>query len=464
LAIAAGIQALMVDFLDLRQATPFHGRLSLGADSVELSFNLSINAAGEIQFDFPELPLTKETAFVRTEHHKPGPLYSDFILEGQASDGTSFRTDRFNLQSANWNWNHKEGSKITIHGNCTIASLIRRSQPTPLPMLTMHLRGFSNLGSLHATSGLGKLVMNGARHDKTTDVNTITGWVTIQPETLPQDLEQWRVDATKLIEHTRRVMSLASATMLKAPVVEFRFNETLNIEMRSQTAQTPANLRIIPEMAQESIFEAAVSSFFNPPIQANTFPFAVEWFAMDATYNEVRLVNAMTALENLVNSNLADSDRLIQEQGEFDKTTRRAIRKQIKECIADWPEADASDFIADLNEKLPELNRRSLIQKIYILAERWSVPLAKISREQISKAIQARNSIVHRGHYYDDGKHANDDLVELWQHVTCVRELVVRFLLTAVGYRGPYISYVGGFHNTQFPPTDSVATQQQGAA
>jgi hypothetical protein len=62
----------MGDFLDLRQATPFLGRLSLDADSVELSFNLSVNAAGEIQFEFPELPLTKETAFVRTEHQKRG--------------------------------------------------------------------------------------------------------------------------------------------------------------------------------------------------------------------------------------------------------------------------------------------------------------------------------------------------------------------------------------------------------
>lgn len=120
--------------------------------------------------------------------------------------------------------------------------------------------------------------------------------------------------------------------------------------------------------------------------------------------------------------------------------------------------------MSELNEKLPELNRRSFINKIYRLADRWSVPLVEISREEVSAAIQARNSIVHRGHYYDDGERSNDDLIELWDHVTHVRELVVRFLLTAVGYRGPYISYVGGFHNAQFPPTDWVATNRQGTA
>jgi hypothetical protein len=327
---ASTFRRAMANYLDLKQPTPFHGRLSIGADSVELIFNLSIDTAGEIKFEFPKLPLTKQTAFIRTEHNKSGPLYSDFILEGQASDGTSFRTDRFNLQSANWNVDHKEGSKISIDGNCTTASITRHSEPTTIPVLTMYLRGFSNFGSLHATAKLGALVMNGTKYDKTTDVNSITGWVTIQPETLPDDIGQWRKDAGELIEHIRRVMSLASATTLKAPVIEFRFNETLDMEMRSQTKQSPANLRIIPDMAQEAIFEVAVSSYFTPAIKANKFNFAVEWFGMDATYNEVRLVNAMTALENLVNSNLAESERLIQDHKQFNKTTRPVIRSQIK--------------------------------------------------------------------------------------------------------------------------------------
>ena len=442
----------MVDELDLKQPTVFNGRLSISAQSVGLTFKLSIDAAGEIQFEFPKLPLTKQTEFIRTEHHKSGPTTSDFVLEGQAADGTSIRTDRFNLQSANWNWNQQEGRTISIAGNCTTAALVRRSDPTPIPILTMYLRGFSNFGSLHATSKLGAIAMNGMRHDKTTDVNIITGWVAIQPETLPDDVGQWRKDAGELIEHLRRVMSLASATMLKAPAIEFRFNETREIEMRSQITQKPANLLIIPDMAQEAIFETAVSSFFASAIKADNFNFAVEWFAMDATYNEVRLVNAMTALENLVNSNLATSDRLIQDHKQFEKTTRPAIRSQIRTIIADWPSDEANAFVAELNEKLPELNRRSFINKIYKLAELWSVPLAKISREEISAAIQARNNIVHRGHYYDDGERSNDDLVQLWDHVMCVRELVVRFLLTVVGYRGPYISYIGGFHNAEFPP------------
>jgi hypothetical protein len=250
-------------------------------------------------------------------------------------------------------------------------------------------------------------------------------------------------------------MSLASAVMLKAPIRQLRYQNVLRIEMWAQSRQGPDSLRVIPDMAQGAIFKSAVESFFEPPIEARNLHFAIEWFNMHASHNEVRLVSAMTAIENLVNSNLGSADILIQEQKLFDKTTRRTIRAQIKTSVTDWPEDDAADMVAELNEKLVDLNRRSLIRKIYRLAERWSVPLANITKEQLTAVIQARNSIVHRGQYYDDVRHNNDELADLWDHVMIARELVVRFLLTIVAYQGSYISYVGGFHMASFPPIDT---------
>jgi hypothetical protein len=41
---------------------------------------------------------------------------------------------------------------------------------------------------------------------------------------------------------------------------------------------------------------------------------ALEWIAMEATYNEVRLVNAMTALGNLVSSNTRDTRQLLDDK------------------------------------------------------------------------------------------------------------------------------------------------------
>jgi hypothetical protein len=47
---------------------------------------------------------------------------------------------------------------------------------------------------------------------------------------------------------------------------------------------------------------------------------------------------------------------------------------------------------------------------------------------------------------------SNDELVNLWEHVVLVHELVGRFLLTAIGYSGQYGCYIGGFHIAPFPP------------
>jgi hypothetical protein len=53
----------------------------------------------------------------------------------------------------------------------------------------------------------------------------------------------------------------------------------------------------------------------------------------------------------------------------------------------------------ELYEKLGELNRRTLLRKLKILVERWSIPLDGISDDEIQAAKKARDNIVHRGHF-----------------------------------------------------------------
>ena len=96
-----------------------------------------------------------------------------------------------------------------------------------------------------------------------------------------------------------------------------------------------------------------------------------------------------------------------------------------------------------------DLNRRSILDKIAILASRWSVPLDGLSEQKVKGAKRARDLIVHCGHYYKNGKGSD---IDLWEHVTCIRELFVRFVLTAIAYEGQYISHVGGYHHATFPP------------
>ena len=158
-----------------------------------------------------------------------------------------------------------------------------------------------------------------AAHHSKGDRNALTGTLQIRATTVPEDLPRWRNEADRLLEHIRRVMSIAAASLLRSPITEFFAGGVNEVTALSQIAQGQAGLRAIRSQRQKEFFSAAVTSFFTPPIAAEQLFFAIEWFAMDVTYNEMRLVCAMTALENLIEANLEDSERFIEEPGGFER-------------------------------------------------------------------------------------------------------------------------------------------------
>lgn len=439
--------------LGLSEFKSFSGNLQAGSDTVPMNFRARIDGSGKVEFDFGEIPLTKETNFINEHWDGEGSYPGYFSLYGKAEDGTELKTEDLNFIDLANKWHKESGSRMRPVGGCLRAEFHRKlAIPTPKPTLCMRVKGFQNLRQLRSECRLGTVAMDG--QNCIDDLDRISGHITVQPNNEPDDLTAWHAEAGQLLEHIRRVMSFALASVLKGPIIEFAAGDDLKVVVLSQTRQASAPFRTFHYLNQQPIFDAAVTSFFTPPFKVKNLFFAIEWFAMDATYNEVHLVNAMTALENLVASNLGDSDALIRPKKEFDKT-RKALRTVLRQCIDKWSIDEAKNaekIVKELNERLVDLNRRSILQKLMILAERWSVPLDGIGEDKIQAAKQARDRIVHRGHYYDDSKDVSG---ELWEHVTVVREIVVRFLLTAIDYRGGYFSYVGGCHDAQFPPLAS---------
>jgi hypothetical protein len=434
----------------LSEFKSFMGNLRAGSDTVPITFRARIDVAGEVEFDFDAIVLTKESSFINKWWDGKGSCTSYFTLSGQADDGTEFKTEDLRFNTLRKESSEKTGSRMNPVGGCLQAEFRRKlAEPAANPTLRMHVKGFQNYGQLSSICRLGMVAMVGEMSIDNPDA--ITGHIAVQSDNEPADLTAWHVEANKLLEHIRRVMSFASASALRGPIIEFFAGDELKVVALSQTRQTSAPFRTFHPLNQQPVFDAAVNSFFNPPFEVKNLFFAIEWFAMEATYNEVRLVNAMTALENLVASNLGDNDALIQPEKEFEKTSR-VLRKVLRRCVDKWSSEKAEradEVVKELNERLADLNRRSILRKLMTLARRWSVPLDGIVEDKIKAAKQARDRIVHRGHYYDDDKEGSDDL---WQHVTVVREIVVRFLLTAIGYHGGYISYIGGCHDAQFPP------------
>ena len=435
---------------DLMEIKTFSGTLEARGNSTPITFSASISHAGKINFDFGVIPLIQETAYILTLFHKESPKFEYFTLAGISEDGTEFKTKDLYFTCLNDSWSKEAGSLMRPVGECQSAELFRTlDEISPKPLLRIRVKGFKNFFELRATSPLGTIEMNGIK--TIDDPDNVTGDIEIQPETNPVDLAVWHDEADKLLEHIRRVMSIATAAILQVPIIEYIVENKCEISVLSQSKHTPVGMGVIHFMDQQPFFDSAVKSFFWPTIKVKNLFFAIEWFSMDSSYSEVRLVNAMTALENLVDSNLDDPDTLIQPTEKFEKT-RKVLRQVIKKCVAKWPDEDAKkagDSVKALNEKLADLNRRSIFEKIKRLAELWSVPLDGISDKQIRSAKRARDRIVHQGNYYEEGEDISDNL---WEHVTVIREIVVRFFLTAINFKGSYCSYLGGYHITQFPP------------
>lgn len=438
----------------LTEFKSFTGNLKTGSDSAPITFQACIDKTGEVKFKFDAVPLTKETRFIMSWWDGEGSNVNYFSLSGKAEDGTEFDTEDLHFNSLN----NKTNSCMIPIGSCLRAEFRRKLALTaPKPQLRMRLKGFQNLQQLSSECHIGKVVMDG--ESSIDDPNAITGYIAVQSDNEPADLTAWHGEADKLLEHVRRVMSFASATMLHGPIIEFYAGDDLEIVALSQSQQASAPFRTFHYLSQQPIFDAAVKSFFSPPFKVTNLFFAIEWFAMESTYNEIRLVNAMTALENLVESNLGDNDKFICPEKEFNNKIAPELRETLRKCIEKEgviTDEAKKDKLKELYDNLTNVNRRSIRQKLRILAEKepWSVPLADIGDDKIKAAICARNRVVHRGHYYDDGKEESNDA--LWEHTLVVREIVVRFLLAAIGYRGKYISYIGGCHEAQFPPPADI--------
>lgn len=440
----------------LSEFNSFAGHLQVNGSTLKLTFLVRIDPAGEVEFDFGTIALTSETKFIMDFWHNTGAKVKCYSLSGKSADGIEFNTDNLYFNNLGHNSSKASGSCMSPKGRCSSAKFHRNlPEPISMPIIRMRVKGFRNFQQLESKCYLGTITMGGKNPIEKPD--TITGYIAVFSDNEPSDLSEWRTESDKLLEHLRRVMSFASASVLQAPIIEYFSGNDLEVDALSQVSQKSAPMRTIHFLNQQPVFDSAVMSFFNPPIKVKNLFFAIEWFAMNSTYNEVRLINAMTVLENIVASNLGDKDALIRPPKEF-KKTRKILRQVIKKCVDKWmpEEAEkAKEILDELNERLADLNRRSIFKKFKILVDRWSVPLDGISDDDFKAAKRARDLIVHRGHYYEEDKEA---VVDLWQHITVVREIVVRIILTAIGYKGGYCSYLGGYHEAQFPPqTDPIS-------
>ena len=442
--------------------TAYSGDIGFGDDWWPIRFQVAHGADGELRFIVRSMRYTAETVELRRAWDARGQSVPFFKLRGLSKDGVRFESDHVTIARMGTT---TTATRTTLDLRLRCSKGVFRSQPageTQRPFLRLLLRGFEAFPHLETTCRLGKVSMAGKYPGPRTE--RLSGHLQIVPATPPADFPAWRTEAEALGLHLQRYMSFAQARLIRAPVQQVWDGEAYEETVFSQSRRIRTAQSVIHPMAQKAYFERAVAAFFAPSIVVRDATYALEWFAMDASYTETRLMNAMTALENLTNSNLAPEETAFLADDRFGDLAK-AMRAAARKHLADHPlpaDADDADVEADaamltaLAGKMRDLNRRPLKMKIRMLADRWEVPLADLlTGDGLGKAIRARDTIVHRGWYYEPAE-GTPEQRDLWDHVLLMREIVIRFVLTTLAYKGDYISFRGGQHNVTFPPPHDI--------
>ncbi len=430
-------------YQNLSQPLCFSGSIKANGSEAPLTFQAHISSFGKIEFDFDNIALTDESRFIADQLWS----FGDFSLSGKSEDDTALSIDNLDLNDSEVDFDQ---NIISLRvSRCRKAKFARKFD-NPDQSIRRWLKGFRSdpARPLIQKCQLGTIVMGECHVD---DPNEISGFIKIEINEEPLDFANWHDEANKLLDHVLGIMHFATGRRFKMPIIENYTGKSLEVIVLSQTGEnTVSEIPVCSYIYRQSIFNAAVTSYFTPPFTVINLLGTIEWFIMDSSIYEVRLIHAFTALENIIASNLEDSEngKLVLSAKEFDKH-RRALRGVIKKCIEKWSIDDIdkrNNELKKINEGLADLNRRSLREKLSILAKSWAVPLEDITENQITAAVKARNLIVHTGSY-----NLGSDK-EKWEHLTVIREIVIRFIFTAIGYQGNYISHLGEFHSSQYPP------------
>jgi hypothetical protein len=427
----------------------FAGKLELNGINVAVRFSAAVSKRGEAKVKLDTLPYDMSTKFIADAHYEQRELlrFHEFTLVGAARDGSTFRSEAVIFPSLGSYFSDSEQATLTPVPFCQQCEIVVPAPADAPAGMRVLLRGFECFRPMTSQCPLGTIELRGAWTLKPSEKGLLTGQLAIEEPGDGMDPLTWRAEVDELFKRVRSVMSFARGARLAAPVVESVRNGRVVLEVGARVDEEGHGMGPFSKFDYESVFRLAVASNFHEPAQRKDIDVAVEWFTMRSGYREAQLTGAMTVLEHLLTSNLSDSDREFRPHDDFRKIRNRMLDEAAK-ALAELGAAPAeiASEISTMRDKMLDLNRRPLTQKIHFLAKRWGIPMDGLSNKALGMAKNARDQIVHQGSYAPP-TNAN---VSLETHIRLVRELVIRFILAALNYEGVYTSPMTGERDREF--------------
>jgi hypothetical protein len=198
----------------------------------------------------------------------------------------------------------------------------------------------------------------------------------------------------------------------------------------------------------QPILDLALTQYSEAVRRSSGVDVAIEWAVSNPRYAEAEIVALFTAIEHLIYVHQSQSDRGNLPKKAFSRYFKSHLKRAVNDLIAN-ARADSIQVTKEqqthLMNGVAQLNRPHFKAALAALISDHDVPMQGIQQD-IPALVALRNDIVHKGICVNAGVNQ-----PLSFYAGVARELFVRIVLSILGFRGSYMSYVAGPRLTQFP-------------
>jgi hypothetical protein len=413
----------------------YEGALGISGENLPIGFRLSAGADCRLKFDLDAVD-GKTYILAMRSSGRPGQSQSEFSLSGRSANGKLVASDSMSILGGGANG---DGHLIRVAARVATVT-VPLERPAPKPILRLWFRAFTSFRNSPIKTPLGLMAVNGAAKDVARD--DMSGSVAIEaPDGAVES--DWKEKADRFLRHMHHGLAFAHGGRLQTPRLD-------HVEGGEFHATFLAGSGFQPEFAvqhflnQDPFIEALADRYFQQGPLPDILWTALGWMQTGTTFDEIRFLTAMTALETITEGALSDGIATIIPKEKF-----KPLRVRLEDVIK--AEADLTDQSRQIFlGKVAGLNKGSFNEKINALFDHYEISRSDFGGRVIGELIRLRNDIVHRGTIPDD--------VDVWPNIILVRELITRIILTEVGFKGRYCCYIGGQHDRDFPEKVEAST------
>jgi len=420
------------------EPTRFEGTLSGHGVRIPVGFTAAIDDLGELQLELDRLPFSREAHALRV-NQRPGSAVDLIELEGRSDGGHRFRSDSFHI--ARYSHSSAPGQELSYQGDCFDAEIVLPRPDASLErhdLRIWHVRQFRTFRRIARDTPLGRVVIGGPRQDR--EAQEPNGFLALYAPDGGGD-DAWWGEGERFLTHLARVLSFACDTYL-SPVIEEQYRgDHVAVRVARQGRAAAPFMAPFHELNMEPILACACDSYSSRHDQVAEIDAAIRWLTASIAYDENRLLNAMSALENILDRCGIEGVETFLGSSAFKK-----VAKQARALLADLKAPEG------MARKVPELNRRPLADKVDVLLADRAIVTTDMPAGWLDTVIRQRNLIVHTGVSGDFG----DQEPDILDHTIWVREIVTRIILDRLGFVGAYRSWLHHDEQWRFPECISM--------